>query len=71
MSEVETRNPHSQLQGQLARVGELLRRQHLVENLAHRQQSDHHDLVESLVHRQHVAELQREIARLRAQNSAG
>ena len=61
MSEVETRNPHSQLQGQLARVSELLRRQHLVEDLAHRQQGDHHDLVESLVHRQHLAELQREI----------
>jgi magnesium transporter len=61
MSEIETRNPHSQLQGQLARVSELLRRQHLVEDLAHRQQGDHHDLVEGLVHRQHVAELQREI----------
>jgi len=61
MSELETRNPHSQLQGQLARVSSLLRRQHLVEDLAHRQQGDHHDLVEGLVHRQHVAELQREI----------
>ena len=61
MSELETRNPHSQLQGQLARVSGLLRRQHLVEDLAHRQQGDHHDLVEGLVHRQHVAELQREI----------
>jgi magnesium transporter len=61
MSEVETRKPHSHLQTQLARVTELLRRQHLVEDLAHRQQGDHRDLVESLVHRQHLAELQAEI----------
>jgi magnesium transporter len=61
MSEVETRNPHTHLQGQLARVSDLLRRQHLVEDLAHRQHGEHHDLVESLVHRQHRAELQREI----------
>ena len=61
MSEVETRNPHSQLQGTLARVSDLLRRQHVVEDLAHRQQGEHHDLVEGLVHRQHIAELQREI----------
>ena len=61
MSEVETRNPHSQLQGQLARVAELLRRQHLGDDLAQRQQGDRPDLVEDLVHRQHAAELQREI----------
>lgn len=61
MSEVEARNPHTQLQGQLARVAELLRRQHLVEDLAHRQQGEHQDIVESLVHRQHLAELQGEI----------
>ena len=61
MSEAEARNPHTQLQGQLARVAELLRRQHLVEDLAHRQQGEHQDIVESLVHRQHLAELQAEI----------
>jgi len=61
MSEVETRNPHSQLQDRLARVEELLRRQHLVEDLAHRQSGDHPDLVDGLVHRQPLAELQREI----------
>jgi magnesium transporter len=61
MTEVETRNPHSQLQNQLARVHELLRRQRLVEDLAHRQHGEHHDLVDNLVHRQHLAELQREI----------
>jgi magnesium transporter len=61
MSEVETRNPHSQLQGQLARVSELLRRQHVVEDLAHRQQDDPDDLVEAPAHHRHLAELQREI----------
>jgi len=61
MSEAETRKPPTHPQNPLARVTELLRRQRLVENLAHRQQSDHHELVESLVHRQHLGELQREI----------
>ncbi|MEO5560082.1 MAG: magnesium transporter, partial [Dokdonella sp.] len=61
MSEVETRKLHSHLQTQLARVTELLRRQHLVEDLAHRQHGDHRDLVEGLVQRQHLAELQGEI----------
>jgi magnesium transporter len=61
MTDVETRNPHSPLQSQLARVSELLRRQHLVEELAHRQHGEHQDLVDGLVHRQHTAELQAEI----------
>ena len=61
MTDVEIRNPHNQLQSQLARVGELLRRQHLVEELAHRQHGEHQDLVDGLVHRQHIAELQAEI----------
>lgn len=61
MSEAEASTPHSLLQAQLARVHELLRRQRLVESLAHREHGDHRDLVENLVHRQHVAELQREI----------
>ncbi len=61
MIDTETSTPHSLLQAQLARVQELLRRQHLVEGLAHRQHGEHHDLVENLVHRQHLAELQREI----------
>jgi magnesium transporter len=61
MSEVETRSPHSHLQHQLARVQDLLRRQRLVEDLAHRQHGEHHDLVDNLVHRQHRAELQKEI----------
>jgi magnesium transporter len=61
MSEAETRKPPTHPQNPLARVTELLRRQRLVENLAHRQHGDHHELVESLVHRQHLTELQREI----------
>lgn len=61
MSEAETRKPPTHPQNPLARVTELLRRQRLVESLAHRQQSGHHELVENLVHRQHLSELQREI----------
>jgi magnesium transporter len=64
MSDAEARNPHSLLQGQLARVSELLRRQHLVEDLAHRQHGEHQDLVEGLLHRQHLVELQSEIDEL-------
>ena len=60
MSDLDTR-PHSHLQSQLARVAELLRRQHLVEDLAHRQHVEHQDLVDGLLQRQHLAELQREI----------
>lgn len=60
MSEVETRRSPGNVQSQLARVSELLRRQHVVEDLAHRQH-DQPGLVEDLVHRQHLAELQREI----------
>ncbi|HEY0179456.1 MAG TPA: magnesium transporter [Dokdonella sp.] len=64
MTEVESRTPHGTLQDELARVQELLRRQRLVEDLTHRQRSEHQDLVDGLVHRQHVAELQREVDRL-------
>ncbi len=65
MSETETSTkPATPLQGQLARVSEMLRRQHLVEDLAHRQSGPHQDLVDNLVHRQHLAELQREIEEL-------
>lgn len=55
MSEAETRKPPTHPQNPLARVNELLRRQRLVENLTHRQQGDHHELVESLeIGRAHV-----------------
>lgn len=52
------------LQGHLARVVEMLDRHRLVEDLAHRQHGAHQDVVDSLVHRQNLAELQREIDQL-------
>jgi magnesium transporter len=45
------------LQQDLERVRELLRRQRLVESLVERQPMPKHELVETLVHRQHLAEL--------------
>ena len=62
MSDIETSaKPTTPLQGQLARVSEMLRRHHLVADLTHRQSGAHQDVVENLIHRQHLAELQREI----------
>lgn len=61
MSELETSRTGSPLQAPLARVVELLRRQRVVEELAHRQAGAQRELVEDLVHRQNLAELQREI----------
>ena len=61
MSEAEARNPHTQLQGQLARVAELLRRQDLAEAFAHRLPAEPHDAVEGLGQHEYLSELQREI----------
>lgn len=61
MSEPETIKVGSPLQGHLARVVELLRRQRVVEELAHRQAGASTELVDNLVHRQNQVELQREI----------
>ena len=61
MSEPETIKVGSPLQGHLARVVELLRRQRVVEELAHRQAGASAELVDDLVHRQNQVELQREI----------
>ncbi len=63
MSEVESRSPHATLQNQLARIGELLRRQRQVEELA-REHGEHSDLVDDLVRRQTVGELQSGIDQL-------
>jgi len=49
----------SELKDSLQRVTELLQKQELVENLVHRQEGPRHDLVETMVHRTHLAELQR------------
>lgn len=48
----------------LAEVQGLLAKHHLVEDMARRQESPRHDLVENLVHRQHIAELRSLFARL-------
>ncbi len=63
MSEVESRSPHATLQNQLARIGELLRRQRQVEELA-REHGEHSDLVDDLVRRQTIGELQSGIDQL-------
>jgi magnesium transporter len=61
MTEVEAKKPQETLQDRLAQVVELLHRHKLVEDLTHRQEGQHQDLVESLVHRQNLAELQRKL----------
>ena len=52
MTEVEVKKAQESLQDRLAQVIELLQRQRVVEDLTHRQEGHHHDLVENLVHRQ-------------------
>ena len=64
MSEADVRNPHSQWQGQLARVAELLRRQHRADDLAQREQGEHQDIVGDLVRSRQLPELQAEIDEL-------
>ena len=65
MTEIETSSRSTTpLQGHLARVSEMLARHRLVEKLAHDEARQHQDVVDSLVHRQNLAELQREIDKL-------
>jgi magnesium transporter len=61
MSEVEESKPHESVQEALHQIVDLLEKQRLVEELVHRQEGPRHDLVESLVHKQHLAELQRKL----------
>ncbi|SDS72645.1 magnesium transporter [Pseudomonas oryzae] len=61
MTEAEAKKPQESLQDRLAQVVDLLHRHRLVEDLAHRQEGEHQELVESLVHRQNLAELQRKL----------
>jgi len=61
MTEVEVKKAQESLQDRLAQVVELLQRQRVVEDLTHRQEGHHHDLVENLVHRQNLVELQRKL----------
>ncbi|SDH38917.1 magnesium transporter [Pseudomonas panipatensis] len=64
MTEVETKKPQESLQDRLNQVVELLHKHKLVEDLAHRQEGQHQDIVENLVHRQNLAELQRKLDEL-------
>jgi magnesium transporter len=61
MTEAEAKKPQESLQDRLAQVVELLHRHRLVEELTQRQEGEHQELVESLVHRQNLAELQRKL----------
>ncbi len=61
MAETLERKELEDLQDGLHRVRELLRRQRLVESLVHRTEGPRHELEESLVQRQHQAELRREL----------
>lgn len=61
MTEIEVKKTQESLQDRLAQVVELLHRQRVVEDLTHRQEGPHHDLVENLVHRQNLVELQRKL----------
>ncbi|ACO79591.1 magnesium transporter; MgtE [Azotobacter vinelandii CA] len=64
MTQVEAKKQQESLQERLAQVVELLHRHKLVEYLTRRQEGAHHDLVENLVHRQNLAELQRKLDEL-------
>ncbi|HMM65611.1 MAG TPA: magnesium transporter [Dokdonella sp.] len=65
MTETETSSRSTTpLQGHLARVSDMLNRHRLVEKLAHGEAHQHHEVVDELVHRQNLAELQREIDKL-------
>ncbi|MFJ3049293.1 magnesium transporter [Pseudomonas nitroreducens] len=64
MTEVEAKKPQESLQDRLSQVVDLLHKHKLVEDLTHRQEGQHQDLVENLVHRQNLAELQRKMDEL-------
>lgn len=63
MSEINRKSPES-LQDRLEQVQELLGRHRLVENLVHKQDGQHQELVEHLVHQQNLVELQRKLDEL-------
>ena len=64
MTEVEAKKPQESLQDRLAQVVELLQRHRIVEDLAHRQEGQHQEIIENLVHRQNLVELQRKLEAL-------
>ncbi len=55
---METPNTEELLKERISKVHDLLEKQKLVEKVAHEQMSPNQDLVDSLVHRQHLTQLQ-------------
>jgi magnesium transporter len=70
MSEVDVKNLQESLQDRLGQVIDLLHKQRVVEDLTHRQEGQHQALVENLVHRQNVVELQRRLEDLHSADIA-
>ncbi|KAF1055011.1 MAG: Magnesium transporter MgtE [Stenotrophomonas maltophilia] len=64
MTEVELKKPQESLQDRLNQVVDLLNKQKLVEDLTHRQEGHNQAVVDNLVHRQNLAELQRKLDEL-------
>lgn len=66
MTEVEAKKPQETLQERLAQVVDLLQRHRLVEDLAHRQtqEGQQQEIIDNLVHRQNLVELQRKLEAL-------
>lgn len=58
MNEETQLSDSDELQERLAEVQTLLARHKLVEDLVHRQEGPHHDIVEGIVQKQHLSELQ-------------
>lgn len=63
MSDLNRKSPES-LQDRLDQVQELLSRHRLVEDLVHKQEGQHQELVEHVVHQQNLVELQRKLDEL-------
>ena len=61
---MQTRPSNEILERNTRIVHDLLNRQKIIENLAHQQSNRRQDLVDSLVHRQHLAELDQQLKRL-------
>lgn len=64
MTEVEVKKTQDSLQDRLAQVVDLLHRHRLVENLAHRQDASNQEVIDDLVRRQNLTELQRKLDEL-------
>lgn len=61
MSGADVRSSASRLHEQLEHIIDLLRRHKLVEQVAHAQQGPHQELVDHLLHRRHLVDLQRQL----------